>query len=466
MPFLSDSIPSNLFAAENIYNHNLASIWNIAEADPGHPTLYPFIIAVFWTVLGKSLWVTHLAVAITGFFLCALVFKIASRFLDESIAKFATLLFIISPLYVGQLFSASLQLPLVLFGLLAFLFWQQKKYLPYAAAMAFMVLCHLQGAFFLLFLCVNDGAQIWLQNGKKSILPWMAKRWWVYAIPFAAFIVWGILHKQQFGWAFTSPNYLREAPGIKGLFYNFGIAFWRIIDFGYIIPFAAVLFYFLSRKNNIYKSDNKTILAITYLLHLAVIIGGICIVFAHPPIHRYFLSASVFLLIVFAAVISNMNTLKGRIWAILAGIFLVAGNFLYYPGKCLGDANLAYSPIFELENNLVHDFPKGTEFYTYAPLSYPSSIRYLDSNKGPIFKGLYNTNMDSVAYIVQSTMNCEFSPAELEKLKGWYGTSYESGAVYINVYANPAKVQKPEGWQLRQPSGAEKWLKNLKEKLQ
>ncbi|KAB2914653.1 MAG: glycosyltransferase family 39 protein [Bacteroidetes bacterium] len=466
-PFLGDSIPSNLFAAENIYNHHFGTVWNIPEADPGHGTLYPAFIALMWLIFGKSLWVTHLVQIVVGLATCLIGYKIARKNWGESTSQFAVLLFSISPLYVGQLIGASLQLPLTLAALSAFYFWQQKKHLAYAISLCLMMLCHLQAAFLLLFLFIHDAAFFYIENGYKLYLRWFFMRWWIYALPFAVFLIWGILHQQHSGWAFSSPNYLREAPSFKGLVYNIGIMGWRVIDFGYLIPFAVVIAFIIKRRKKIYLGDAKVQALISYVLMLLIVGGGICIVFAHPPIHRYFLPTTLLLLILFAAILEEMKPLSAKIWATVAAIALVAGNFMYYPGKCMGDANLAYLPLFKLEEKIAADFPKNTVFYTYAPLSYPSSIRYMDSAKGPVFKGLYNKPLDSATYVLQSCMNCEFSAREKEILKTWHGTSYTAGNVFVNIYANPAKVpQKPKGWQLRQPSAAEIWLQDAKENLQ
>lgn len=466
-PFLGDSIPSNLFAAENIYSHHFTTIWNIPEADPGHGTLYPALIAFFWLFLGKTLWATHLVQVIVGFFTCLIGYKIARKHWSENTSQFAVLLFGISPLYVGQLMGASLQLPLTLAAFAAFYFWQHKKYALYTVSLCLMMLCHLQAAFLLLFLFIHDAAFFYIENGYKQYLSWFLKRWWVYGLPFAVFLVWGILHQQHSGWAFSSPNYLREAPSFKGLLYNFGIMGWRVTDFGYLIPFAAVVIFIIKRRKKIYLGDAKVQAFISYVLMLLVVGGGICIVFAHPPIHRYFLPTTLLLLILFAAILEDFKPLAAKLWATLAAVALVAGNFMYYPGKCMGDANLAYIPFFKLEEKIAADFPPNTVFYTYAPLSYPNSIRYMDSTKGSVFKGLYNTPLDSVTYVLQSCMNCEFSNREKEILATWHGTSYQLGSVYVNIFANPAKIpQKPKGWQLRQPSAAELWLQNAKEKLQ
>lgn len=467
MPFLGDTLPSNLYAANNIFSSNFNSIWNTPEADPGHPTLYPMVIALLWAVFGKSLWVTHLSQIVIGFLLCHIIYKIASKYWSEKTAQFATLFFAISPFYVAQLTGASLQLPLTLAGLTSFYFWQQKKQTAYVLTLAVMMLIHLQGAFLLLFLAVNDAVFYILENGIRSIINWIKKRWWVYTIPFLVLVTWAFAHYQQFGWAISSPNYLRDNPSLKGIAYNFAIAFWRISDFGYFIPLLAVFVFFIKNRKKLYPTDSFIKVLLVYSLQLILVGAGICVLFAYPPIHRYFLPSSVFLMLLFAGALQAMKSTLKKVWAILAGVALVAGNFMHYPGKCIGDSNIAYLPIYDLEQEIKADFNDSITFYTYAPLSYPSAMRYLDSTKGIRLKGLYNKPFDSVAFVLRSNMNCEFSFDGLQQLKGWHGTTYEKGGIYINIYANPAFiVHKPKGWQLRQPSSIELWMKDAKEKLQ
>lgn len=465
-PFIGDSLITNLLGAENIYKNNLATIWNYAANDAGHPTLYPFIIATFWTVLGKSLWVTHLIQVLVGYFLCITVYKIATQYISKTSAAFAVLLFTITPSYVAQLTNASPQLPLTLVALLAFYFLIQKRKTAYILVLSLMMVVHLQAAYLLLFLALQDLLFFVFDNGVTQFIQWLKKRFIVYAIPFLVFIIWAFFHYQQFGWAITSPNYLRDVPTLKLIAYNFAIAFWRIIDFGYALPLLAVFIFFIKYRNTLYKTDGLFSLLFSYSLLLLVLGGGICLTFAYPPAHRYFLPTTIFLCILFGGVLERISVPKKIVWSVATSIALVFGNFMYYPGKCIGDSNITYLPIYELEQEIKKDFNDSITFYTYAPLSYPKSIRHLDSTKGLRLKGLYNKPFDNVAYILQSNMNCEFSFDGLQQLKGWHGTTYEKNGIYVNIYANPAFIiKKPKGWQLRQPSKIELWMGDIKKKF-
>lgn len=367
---------------------------------------------------------------------------------------------------MAQLTNASPQLPLTLLFALAVLFLLKKRKLAYTITLALIMLVHLQAALLLLFLALQDALLYTFENGFKTLPKWFKKRFITYTVPFLAIVVWGYFHYQEFGWAISSPNYLRELPGIKLIAYNFAIAFWRIIDFGYIILLAALLFFFFKNRKQLDRADNLLSLLFSYSLLLLVLGGGICITFSYPPAHRYFLPTTLFLIILFTGILEKVTFTKKIVWAVVAAVALLFGNFMYYPGKCIGDSNIAYLPIYDLEQEIAEDFDDSITFYTYAPLSYPQKSRHLDSTKGIRLKGLYNKPFDEVAYILHSNMNCEFSFDGLQQLKGWHGTTYEKNGIYINIYANPAFIVKePKGWQLRQPSNIELWMRDMKKKF-
>jgi hypothetical protein len=466
LPFIGDSIITNLLGAENIYNNNFSTIWNYPANDAGHPTLYPIVIALFWSVLGKALWATHLVQVLMGFLLVVVVYKVALHYLGTTTAMFGVLLFCISPSYVVLLTNALPQLPLTLLFFWAFYFVLKKNKLGFIISASLMMWVHLQAAYLLLFLAAFDALQYMLENGIKKIPLWFKNNFLKYSIPFIGFLAWAYFHYQEFGWAITSPNYLREPPSLKLIAYNFAIAFWRIIDFGYIAPLVAIVIFFIKNRKQLYPADTLVELLSNYSLLLLVLGGGISISFAYPPAHRYFLPTTIFLLLLFAGIIEQFTLVRKRIAALLAVTALIVGNFFYYPGKCIGDSNIAYLPIYELEQEIKQDFSDSITFYTYAPLSYPQAIRHLDSSKGIRLKGLYNKPFDEVAYILSSNMNCEFSFDGIRQLKGWHGTTYEKNGIYVNIYANPAFiVNKPKGWQLRQPSKIELWMKDIKKKF-
>ncbi len=59
-PFFGDSISTVARAATHIYDSHLQTPWYLPADDPGHPTLFPYLLAVAWTIFGKKLIIGHI----------------------------------------------------------------------------------------------------------------------------------------------------------------------------------------------------------------------------------------------------------------------------------------------------------------------------------------------------------------------------------------------------------------------
>jgi hypothetical protein len=158
------------------------------------------------------------------------------------------------------------------------------------------------------------------------------------------------------------------------------------------------------------------------------------------------------------------QTKRNLVIGILA-LSLLAGNFLYYPGKNLGDATLAYRSYFSIARQIKADFGPSFTFYGHAPIANPSQLMYLDDS-GLKVERINETPFDALPVILQSNVNAEFTAEQKQYLAGhWYGKSYEKGAVYVNVFLNPKFYKAPVGWKLREPSAMEQAMESLKSKL-
>jgi hypothetical protein len=73
--------------------------------------------------------------------------------------------------------------------------------------------------------------------------------------------------------------------------------------------------------------------------------------------------------------------------------------------------------------------------------------------------------LDTLPVVIQSNVNAEFTVEDKKLLATWYGTSFEQGAVYINVFTNPKYNGKPQGWKVRKPSMMEQWMMDVKKKF-
>ena len=98
IPFFGDAISSTSRVVQNIFDHNLFTIFYPIESDPGHPTLYPWLMAACWKIFGRTLLVSHLYAYCWYLFLIFIFYKTAKLFITDSIELNKTLLlFIVMP---------------------------------------------------------------------------------------------------------------------------------------------------------------------------------------------------------------------------------------------------------------------------------------------------------------------------------------------------------------------------------
>ncbi len=457
LPFWGDSIASVSKAAVRIYEEGLQHPWNYPDADPGHPTLFPWIIALCWHIFGQALWVAHALIA-----LCMIgVIKLMQGYLrlyEEKLQVWGLLLFAVSPLLVSQAMEISLALPLTLAYFSAIQGRKKNQNFLWVLSLMALSLLHLQGMMLLAALGLYDLMRSW------PITPKWWKRAPLYLLPLSTFGLWAVFHYNEFGWAIFTPNYGRSAPGIGTIIYNLAISAWRLLDLGYfilVLPVAWSL-YLVARKRLLGDID-KLFIATSLILCL-----GIPVIFAYPPSHRYILPVYLLLIPLFLRFLQHRKEKVQAAWLTVTFLFLLSGNLWVYPGKCLGDQNLVFLSFMDLEQEMMESLPKNTTIHSFAPLNNASKFTWLTKERALSYTDLYDKDFKQVDWIVESNLNCEFTSEMKETLaEEFVARSFESYGVYINVWMNKKLLNlHPEfATQAHQAGGVELWMRNLKEKL-
>lgn len=454
-PFHGDAVTSTARAALYIYNHQLATIWYPANFDPGHPTLFPYLLAILWTIFGKSLLISHLLIMVIAFFILVVMRKIAMHYCVEFKANLATFLAGFYSIFVAQQ-ALLLNTPLFyLFVLLAFYNLIKQHKSGFVISTILMEMTHLQANFFLLAFGIIYCYQVF--KNKETISSFFKNGLILFLPAITVLAVWLYAHQQHFGWAFLSPNYTEhnDVKGLKQFVQSVFLIIWRLVDNGMIMVYGLLIYLFLKQKLN------KELFIFSAII---LVVNSLCMaVFLYNTIgHRYFM-ISQFLFVILLIEASNKKQFK---WiSSLVLVSLIIGNWVYYPGKVIADTNLQYRNFFKLEQQIKNNFDSIT-FYSYAPISSSADIRYLDIVKGLKISSLNDLDLDTIPALLQSNVNAEFSKPQRDFLyKNWYGHSYENGAVYVNVFLNPKFYNKPDWFKLREPSSFEKKLQEVKYKI-
>jgi hypothetical protein len=458
-PFFGDAIASTSRAANNIYNHNLNTIFYPLQADPGHPTFYSYLLAVLWKLFGRSLWVSHLYSCLWAVVLVYAFRNIAKFLLPLDQANIATLLVILFPTYLSQSAMMLNTVALMSFFLLGVYGVLTQRGWLIVIAGVLMSVTHLQAVFLLLSLaCYDLYRNVYLLKA-QSFLKWIGYRLMVYMIPTIVFGYWLWLHHAHTGWLFVSPQYadVQELNTLSEYLKALLLICWRLIDYG-MLPFYLLLgFVFYKQKNYRKEMLQWLSLLIPCCLVMAIFLS-------HTIGHRYFLPFSLLTILVTVLYIQPFNAMAKSVTYIVLGVALLAGNFMYYPGKTLGDATLGYRHYFAIEKQLHEEFGN-TFFYSHAPLANNRMYRYL-RYKGLIIERINETPINKLPVILQSNINAEFTQPEIDYLtECWFGKTYESGPVYVTIFYNPKFHKQKKRSEFRKPSMFENWLVNLKQRF-
>lgn len=454
-PFHGDAVTSTARAALYIFDNNLQTIWYPASFDPGHPTLFPYLLASIWAITGKSLVISHLLIMIVSFFILVFTQKIAAHYTSPAKANLTALLASFYSIFVAQE-ALLLNTPLFyLFVLMAFYYLVKSNKKGFIISSVFMELTHLQANFFLLAFGLiyayqsfqkKDTIGIFIKNGLVLFLP-----------ATTTLIIWLTAHYQHFGWAFLSPNYTEhnEIKGAKQFIHSIFLIIWRLVDNGMIVVYGLLVYFMIKQK------INKELLIYSLII---LIVNSLCMaVFLYNTIgHRYFMVCQ----FLFIAIVVQASSSKQLRWnAPILLLFLLLGNYMYYPGKVIADTNLQYRSFFKLEKEIKQQFDT-VHFYSYAPISSSAQVRYLNESAGLHISALNELELDTIPALLQSNVNAEFTKPQRDFLyANWYGHSYQNGAVYVNVFFNPKYYQKPAWFKLRNPSYFEQKLQELKYKI-
>lgn len=489
-PFHGDAVPNTSRPALQLLAIGPSWPLFIDRYDAGHPTLFPLLLSGAWRVFGTTLPVAHFFSLLMAWMTLAGVWRLARRFQPAAAASWAVLFAASGSVFLAQ--TALVQSALPLAGAFVWAVWAlvAEKRLAFAAAALVLVLLHLEGCLLLATLGVVDAFWRWRSSGLPD-RRWLLGRFAMYAPATAAFGLWLAAHHAATGWAVVSPEYAahRGGGGLGGTLYNLGILAWRWMDHGYGLFWAFVILALINKGKSPRSSpplaggwgakarneappaprkrggSNERLL-LTLLVAAVVLTVLLATLNSGPLGHRYVLPVQLAAVVGAVVAVEGLGKRRSRRAArTLLVLGLLGGNFLTYPGKCLGDATLHYRSIFAIENEIAEKWG-GIPVHAYAPHSSPREYRYLGDSRGLETRRLYEAPPDSLRLVLRSNLSCEFSAAKRDSLlRVWPCECYERGGVQAELFAHPAAAG---GRAMNGPcpeSEAALWLRDLKRRI-
>lgn len=429
-PFFWDGL-YNAHCALHFYENGFNNLIVPQGFDAGHPPFFATYLALGWSVFGKSLVVSHLLYAPIvisfGFF----SFLLFEKLIPSKLLPVACLLLFLEPTLLTQ--STIIHQDLLLASLYMISCWLilKKRNWWLIVPMAIMPLLSLRGAVMVAALGLTH---LLIHGNLKSLFK--AATITPYLISLSLFLLWGVHHYQETGWAYftTTPGYSdsRGFNSIDGIFRNCIVIIRNLMDCGrLLITLALITGVFINlKKIKHHRTELILFLIPTLLLSLSFI------PFRNPIAHRYYLVSYT---LAIPLIILLFKSTKLKYWVpVFVACGFIGGHFIIYPNTFSQgwDSNLSHLPYFDLRKDLdQHLFKQNipsSEVSATFPLKYPASVRKLEGSE--VF--LQNIDLDSSNYILESNIANDFNTPEFEQLEKHYTLVYksESHGIYLNLY--------------------------------
>jgi hypothetical protein len=379
-------------------------------------------LAALWSVLGRSLWVSHLAMLP---FLLGIVWQIA-RFSEKRVSRdtkaWLLLWLFIDPVFAGQAVMVSPDVALLFFFILGLrgALEDRKSLLVWAglglAAISLrgMMVAAALGLF-LLFRLWKSEKRLSFRSILEQVLPLIPA-----GILAALFLGIHLYYKGWIGFHSASPWAPSfEGVGIPGVIHNTAVLGWRFLDHGRVGELLLILAAFWIGRRNLFRllKENDWL---SLLFCLAVFLLPSMLLKKGLLAHRYLLPLFVILHLFTLTLVFNISvsTAWKRGFKGFVFIMLLLGNLWIYPRKVSQgwEATLAHWPYYSLRNEMM-DFidqngiplqKTGTVFPNTALLRY---IDLSDRNEQFALKNLKTND-----YFFYSNVYNDLSDEEIDEL--------------------------------------------------
>lgn len=348
LPFYGDQATLVSGPAQYYYDSGFSSLILPAGLETGHPPLYPILIAVIWTVFGKSLAAVHIVSFLCVLFLIVQVYRLIQYHLPTVGGGIAMLFVWCFPVLWAQV--AGMGCDVLLTALVLFIVNQHQKGLTWrlAFALAVLPLLSMRGW---IWLGATGLYALWTSGNVKARIR-VAGIWCLSIIPV---VLYYILHAQVTGWwLLPEHNNWANHRSFNSPVLAAGKAFewsFRLLEFGMIIPVFVWLWSCIQR----FRLRTISTLDI-FILCALFALAAFTLPFRGPIVVRYMLPVHIAILIASAATFGKRLHIAGNkalLLPICICLWMVSCHFYAYPQMrrslfeySWGDGSLAHLSYF------------------------------------------------------------------------------------------------------------------------
>lgn len=434
-PFFWDTVQLGSKHAHYYFDNDLKFQFLPENIDSGHIPTFGFYLALCWTVFGKSLLVSHLAMLP---FIIGIIYyfsKISEIRYAGPLYLLSTLVLISDPTLIAQVCLISPDLPLVCF-FLAVLHYHGKGHIAWKSIFLFLLALVSMRGMMLVFCFVVFEFLVEKKQFKQLLTLYFPS---VFVV-----VVFFLLHYISKGWiGFHSDSPWSESFAIE----NIGqllrkpvIIIWRLLDFNrwflFLVGSIIVIKIFKARRK-LYLITSEL-----YLLGIITLVFGVVgTFFSGLTAHRYFLPINILVSLYFLRVVSLSEIKLGLKKVLLLTTFLIlwVGHLLVYPDHIDQgwDASLAFKPYFSLleqaDNYLVNEKILKSKICTAFPDLAPGKYYYLNEDES----AFQSVGSPDCSFVLISNIHNEIEPDDFEDYT--LVNEWSSKGVWLRLLKNTKK---------------------------
>ncbi len=353
-----------LFGAKmgNDLYHNGIFRWSAIalEHDAGHPPLLATLLAMSWTVFGKSLVVSHWVMFPFSIGLLWQLYNFVSFFIKDTPLRIAGFVLVLAdPTLLSQFVLVApeaIQLFFLFMALNGIL--RHQTYLK-IIGLALLGIASYRGMMLCAGLFLVD-AVIHLGIHKVGIRKFFEKKtlsiYLIAALPACSYLTWRLITK---GWIISHPSQLWGSAwhftSVQDFLMNFlrniAVLGFQFTDFGRMTLVLFILYTLFIKRKSIEWKKYTPVIAI--IIFSTIVIYGLSLLMKNTMGHRYYITS--FLAIgLLAFMLSRLYRLKKGIYVVLL-VSLLGGNFIVYSDAFAQGwgASLAHLPYWDLRKQAI-----------------------------------------------------------------------------------------------------------------
>lgn len=434
---------SKFLRAGWLYDNNFEQLVVPTEYNSGHPPLWISSIAVFWKMLGKTIWSARLLLLFVNM---GAVYQLFLLFKKTRIPQVPILLFLvlcIEPTFIAQTTSLNNDMLLLFFTLLGINSLLKNNWLLYAIALTGILFTNLRGIYIAIVLIITHIAYI-----KFGIQRLKRKMYYSYAIAIVAFLGFLLYQYQELGWVIITKNKSysqhRESTSLINALKNSAAFAKNLLEYGRFVIWVPLLVYLLKfrKKKNIDRTS-KALLIPLFLFLLIFFLG--MVPFSNPMGPRYLMICNLLAILLFFNVVYTFEytSIKKNIAITITVLAFITGHLWIYPATIAQgwDSSLAYLRYYTLEKEMLSfieqedlsfaeigtNLPMHNRAYARAKSRGASEFQFagidLQENEFYLFSNIENKTRDEEIKILRE---------DWEVVK-----EYTSMGVFLTLYKRP-----------------------------